>query len=198
MMTPIYLFDSLLMFFSRLIIFSFFLFGSRMESESTSSSPQLSAKPSDAEAPKPIASQNNSSAQNTSKTPASTISSWAKTLNFPQPVAPGQQGSTVGDAGTSSFSRFASGLGLSFTSKAFVTNDRAGGNAPTTQSGVFESITKGLIDTSLNAVKAVQVKARHAVSQNKRRYQVDQNVTALLMSQVFLIHMRYEVFSLFI
>ncbi|KAL3378377.1 hypothetical protein AABB24_004344 [Solanum stoloniferum] len=142
-----------------------------MESESTSSSPQLSAKPSEAEAPKPIASQNNNSAQNTSKTPASTISSWAKTLNFPQPVAPGQQGSTVGDAGTSSFSRFASGLGLSFTSKASAANDRAGGNSPTTQSGVFESITKGIIDTSLNAVKAVQVKARHAVSQNKRRYQ---------------------------
>lgn len=164
-----------------------------MESESASSSPQLSAKPSDAEAPKTIASQKDNSAQNTSKTPASAISSWAKTLNFPQPVAPGQQGSTVGDSGTSSFSRFASGLGLPFTSKASAANDRAGGNSPTTQSNVFESITKGLIDTSLNAVKAVQVKARHAVSQNKRRYQVDQNVSTLFMSSVFLIHMRYEV-----
>nr|VDC93987.1 unnamed protein product [Brassica oleracea] len=34
------------------------------------------------------------------------------------------------------------------------------------------TITKGLVDSSKNAVKAVQVKARHAVSQNKRRYQV--------------------------
>ncbi|KAL0356860.1 UNVERIFIED_CONTAM: Phosphatidylinositol 3,4,5-trisphosphate 3-phosphatase and protein-tyrosine-phosphatase PTEN2A [Sesamum calycinum] len=33
------------------------------------------------------------------------------------------------------------------------------------------SITKGLVDSSKNAVKAVQVKARHVVSQNKRRYQ---------------------------
>ncbi|CAF1705136.1 BnaC03g41000D [Brassica napus] len=33
------------------------------------------------------------------------------------------------------------------------------------------TITKGLVDSSKNAVKAVQVKARHAVSQNKRRYQ---------------------------
>ncbi|KAK4367784.1 hypothetical protein RND71_011576 [Anisodus tanguticus] len=142
-----------------------------MESESTSSSPQVPDKPSDAEAPKAIPSQKDNSSQDTSKSPASAMSSWAKTLNFPQPVAPGQQGSAVGDAGTSTFSRFASGLGLSFTSKASEANDRAGGNSLTAQSGVFESITKGLIDTSLNAVKAVQVKARHAVSQNKRRYQ---------------------------
>lgn len=173
-----------------------------MESESTSSSPQLPAKPSDAEAPKPIPSQEDNSAQNTSKSPASAISSWAKTLNFPQPVAPGQQGSTVGDAGTSSFSRFASGLAFPFTSKASAANDHAGGNPTTTQSNVFESITKGLIDTSLNAVKAVQVKARHAVSQNKRRYQVDQNVTTYSKSipfslqlyalpLVFLTHIRY-------
>ncbi|KAM3363461.1 phosphatidylinositol 3,4,5-trisphosphate 3-phosphatase and protein-tyrosine-phosphatase PTEN2A [Capsicum galapagoense] len=142
-----------------------------MESESTSSSPQLSSKPSDdAEAPKPIASQEDNSAQDTSKSPASAMSSWAKTLSFPQPVAPGQRGSG-GDAGTSTFSRFASGLGLPFTSKASEANDGAGSNSQTTQTGVFESITKGLIDTSLSAVKAVQVKARHAVSQNKRRYQ---------------------------
>lgn len=160
---------------------SFFLFGSRMESESTSSSPQLSSKCSDTEAPKPVASQKDNAAQHTSKSPTSAISSWAKTLNFPQPVAPGQQGSAIGDTGTSTFSRFASGLGLPFTSKASEANDSAGGNSPTTQSGVFESITKGLIDTSLNAVKAVQVKARHAVSQNKRRYQVDQNVAALFV-----------------
>ncbi|RXI07122.1 hypothetical protein DVH24_026258 [Malus domestica] len=38
-------------------------------------------------------------------------------------------------------------------------------------SGVFLSFTKGLVNTSQSAVKAVQVKARHLVSQNKRRYQ---------------------------
>ncbi|CBI21370.3 unnamed protein product, partial [Vitis vinifera] len=41
----------------------------------------------------------------------------------------------------------------------------------TTQPGVLESFTKGLVDSSKSAVKAVQVKARHIVSQNKRRYQ---------------------------
>jgi phosphatidylinositol-3,4,5-trisphosphate 3-phosphatase/dual-specificity protein phosphatase PTEN len=45
-------------------------------------------------------------------------------------------------------------------------------NEPAAQSNLFGSITKGLVDTSKNAVKAVQVKARHVVSQNKRRYQV--------------------------
>ncbi|PRQ48057.1 putative phosphoric monoester hydrolase [Rosa chinensis] len=38
-------------------------------------------------------------------------------------------------------------------------------------SGVFGSFTKGILSTSQSAVKAVQVKARHLVSQNKRRYQ---------------------------
>lgn len=39
-------------------------------------------------------------------------------------------------------------------------------------SGVLGSFTKGILSTSQFAVKAVQVKARHLVSQNKRRYQV--------------------------
>ncbi|CAO2152454.1 unnamed protein product [Urochloa humidicola] len=47
-----------------------------------------------------------------------------------------------------------------------------GSTSPTTgQPGVFGSLMKGIVDSSKNAVKAVQVKARHMVSQNKRRYQ---------------------------
>ncbi|KAF3628697.1 hypothetical protein FXO38_28101 [Capsicum annuum] len=104
-----------------------------MESESTSSSPQLSSKPpDDAKALKPIDSQKDNFAQDTSKSPASAMSSWAKTLYFPQPVAPGQQGSMGGDAGTSTFSHFAIGLGFPFTSKASEENDCAGSNSPTT------------------------------------------------------------------
>lgn len=53
-----------------------------------------------------------------------------------------------------------------------VQSDGAADTKPAMQSGVFESLTKGLVDTSQNAVKAMQVKARHIVSQNKRRYQV--------------------------
>ncbi|PHU14034.1 hypothetical protein BC332_15239 [Capsicum chinense] len=66
------------------------------------------------------------------KSPASAMSSWAKTLYFPQPIEPGQQGLTSGDAGTSTFSYFASGLGLPFTSKASEANNCAGSNSPTT------------------------------------------------------------------
>ncbi|KAJ0798272.1 putative phosphatidylinositol-3,4,5-trisphosphate 3-phosphatase [Helianthus annuus] len=40
-----------------------------------------------------------------------------------------------------------------------------------TQAGFIGTLTKGFVDTSKSAAKAVQVKARHVVSQNKRRYQ---------------------------
>ncbi|PHT45113.1 hypothetical protein CQW23_14271 [Capsicum baccatum] len=66
------------------------------------------------------------------KSPASAMSSWAKTLYFPQPIEPGQQGLVSGDAGTSTFSYFASGLRLPFISKASEANNCAGSNSPTT------------------------------------------------------------------
>ncbi|KAJ6916338.1 hypothetical protein NC652_018898 [Populus alba x Populus x berolinensis] len=69
--------------------------------------------------------------------------------------------------GISAFSRFTSGFGSLLPN----TGESSQGNATSTQSGVFESFTKGLVDSSRNAVKAMQVKARHVVSQNKRRYQ---------------------------
>ncbi|KAH8503321.1 hypothetical protein H0E87_014557 [Populus deltoides] len=69
--------------------------------------------------------------------------------------------------GISAFSRFTSGFGSLLPN----TEECSQGNATSTQSGVFESFTKGLVDSSRNAVKAMQVKARHVVSQNKRRYQ---------------------------
>jgi phosphatidylinositol-3,4,5-trisphosphate 3-phosphatase/dual-specificity protein phosphatase PTEN len=56
--------------------------------------------------------------------------------------------------------------------KSPAADDSPEGTSSTSQPGIFGTITKGLVDTSKNAVKAVQVKARHAVSQNKRRYQV--------------------------
>ncbi|KAJ6733168.1 PHOSPHATIDYLINOSITOL 345-TRISPHOSPHATE 3-PHOSPHATASE AND PROTEIN-TYROSINE-PHOSPHATASE PTEN2B [Salix koriyanagi] len=69
--------------------------------------------------------------------------------------------------GISAFSRFTSGFGSLLPN----TEESSQGNATSTQSGVFESFTKGLVDSSRNAVKAMQVKARQVVSQNKRRYQ---------------------------
>ncbi|XP_017974987.1 PREDICTED: phosphatidylinositol 3,4,5-trisphosphate 3-phosphatase and protein-tyrosine-phosphatase PTEN2A isoform X1 [Theobroma cacao] len=97
------------------------------------------------------------------------ISSWARNLKFPQPVAP-SQGSQAGNAGTSAFARFTSGLGLRLQSMSLPPDDSAEHTSTATQA-VLESFKKGIVDSSRSAVKAVQVKARHIVSQNKRRYQ---------------------------
>ncbi|TVU46711.1 hypothetical protein EJB05_06262 [Eragrostis curvula] len=96
------------------------------------------------------------------------LPSWAKNLKIPQPSS-----SQDSPTGKNTFARFTSGLGLRLSPKAAQQDDSAeGSTSPTTaQSGVFGSLTKGIVDSSKNAVKAVQVKARHMVSQNKRRYQ---------------------------
>ncbi|XP_031117351.1 phosphatidylinositol 3,4,5-trisphosphate 3-phosphatase and protein-tyrosine-phosphatase PTEN2A-like isoform X2 [Ipomoea triloba] len=99
------------------------------------------------------------------------LPSWAKNLTAPQPVQQGQQNSETGSVSWPSLSRLASGFGLQFTSKASLMNESAGDNSANAQSSVIESLTKGLADSSMTAVKALQVKARHIVSQNKRRYQ---------------------------
>ncbi|VAI15249.1 unnamed protein product [Triticum turgidum subsp. durum] len=96
------------------------------------------------------------------------LSSWAKNLKIPQPSS-GQESPT----GKNTVSRLASGLGLRLSPKDPHQDESAeGSTTPTTaQAGVFGSLTRGIVDSSKNAVKAVQVKARHMVSQNKRRYQ---------------------------
>ncbi|XP_057491740.1 phosphatidylinositol 3,4,5-trisphosphate 3-phosphatase and protein-tyrosine-phosphatase PTEN2A-like [Actinidia eriantha] len=99
------------------------------------------------------------------------LSSWAKSLKLPQSVTSVQEDSQIGNAGKSTFARLASGFGLHLPAKVSGQNEGAEGTSATAQSGVFESLTKGLVDSSRTAVKAVQVKARHIVSQNKRRYQ---------------------------
>lgn len=83
----------------------------------------------------------------------------------------GQEESQTGNAAKSTFARLAGGFGLSLPAKNSGPNENAGGTSATAQSSVIESLTKGLVDSSMSAVKAVQVKARHIVSQNKRRYQ---------------------------
>ncbi|XWS41855.1 hypothetical protein CRYUN_Cryun17cG0118800 [Craigia yunnanensis] len=97
------------------------------------------------------------------------ISSWTRNLKFPQPIAPSQD-SQAGNAGTSTFARFTSGLGLQLQSMVLPPDDSAEHTSTATQA-VLDSFKKGIVDSSRSAVKAVQVKARHIVSQNKRRYQ---------------------------
>ncbi|MFQ6667477.1 hypothetical protein Gotur_033484 [Gossypium turneri] len=101
----------------------------------------------------------------------SKLSSWAKNLKIPQPFAASQEDSQTETAGKSPLARFTSGIGLRSSPKSPPANDSNEGNSPTTQPGFLGTITNGIVNTSKNAVKAVQVKARHVVSQNKRRFQ---------------------------
>ncbi|XP_012489195.1 phosphatidylinositol 3,4,5-trisphosphate 3-phosphatase and protein-tyrosine-phosphatase PTEN2A [Gossypium raimondii] len=114
---------------------------------------------------KTISSQNSPA----SALPSTGISSWARNLKLPQPIAPPQE-SQAGNDGTSALARFTSGLGLRLQSMTLSPDDSAA-HTSTAPQAVFESFKKGIVDSSLNAVKAVQVKARHMVSQNNRRYQ---------------------------
>lgn len=143
-----------------------------MENNSVDSTVPPSSKASDVEHSRsPLSHEVSSSNDSSSKLSALSISSWAKNLKLPQTLAPSAANSDNGNGSTSAFSRLTSGLGLHLPSKAAAANESAEENSGTAQSGVFESLTRGLVDSSLSAVKAVQVKARHIVSQNKRRYQ---------------------------
>ncbi|KAL8473032.1 hypothetical protein ACS0TY_029369 [Phlomoides rotata] len=139
-----------------------------MDSNTAKLPPSQPDKGSDVETPPSIVPEKGSSAHDSSSAQStSAISSWARNLKLPQM----QQDSKTGNSGNSTFSRLASGLGLQGPSKAYVSTNNAETSSASAQSGVFGSLTKGIVDSSLNAVKAVQVKARHIVSQNKRRYQ---------------------------
>ncbi|GMJ12841.1 PTEN 2, phosphatase and TENsin homolog deleted on chromosome ten 2A [Hibiscus trionum] len=127
-----------------------------------------------ADSPTPAAATDsgpNNSSTATQEAP-SRLSSWSRNLKIPQPFAAAQEDSpSTGNAGQSTFSRFTTGLGLRSPSKSPTADANSDGASTPTQSGFLGTITKGIVDSSKNAVKAVQVKARHVVSQNKRRYQ---------------------------
>ncbi|CAK7329933.1 unnamed protein product [Dovyalis caffra] len=144
-----------------------------MDSESADSSPPPVKAP-DTQAPPPAADDpmpDNSASDAPSKLSATGITSWAKSLKIPQPLISSPDDSPTGNAGKSTFARFTSGFGLRLSPKSPAADNSPEGTSATSQPGIFGTITKGLVDSSKNAVKAVQVKARHAVSQNKRRYQ---------------------------
>ncbi|CAM8928184.1 unnamed protein product [Rhodiola kirilowii] len=100
------------------------------------------------------------------------ISLWYKSLRIPKPIFGEGDGSPpTGESGSLNFSFFTSGLGRMLSPRSHGRNNSFGASASSTQQNFIEHFTRGLVDSSKNAVKAVQVKARHAVSQNKRRYQ---------------------------
>ena len=144
-----------------------------MVPESTEPSSEPPANASAAESPNPaVSTQDTSTHDSPPLLSASGISSSAKNLKMPLPLAATQDDSQTEDAGKSTFSRYTSGFRLRLSPAAPTPAENVVSTSTTTQPGVLESFTKGLVDSSKNAVKAVQVKARHIVSQNKRRYQV--------------------------
>ncbi|CAI9104615.1 OLC1v1003321C2 [Oldenlandia corymbosa var. corymbosa] len=140
-----------------------------MESEASQLSSGTSLKAPDVHAAPGIESVPDNSA---SRASASGISSWAKNLKIPQSLVGSQsESSPTENSGKSPFARFTSGFGLRLSPKSSQQEENSDGTPTTSQSGFIGTITKGIVDSSKSAVKAVQVKARHVVSQNKRRYQ---------------------------
>ncbi|KAK2372604.1 phosphatidylinositol 3,4,5-trisphosphate 3-phosphatase and protein-tyrosine-phosphatase PTEN2A [Trifolium repens] len=111
-----------------------------------------------------VSAENSNARDSPSLSPASSISSWARNLR----LGAADPNSQTGNSGISAFVRLASGIGLRSPS-----NETAPGNSGAEQTNLIETFTKGLVDSSKSAVKAMQTKARHIVSQNKRRYQED-------------------------
>ncbi|KAK7307653.1 hypothetical protein VNO77_40899 [Canavalia gladiata] len=146
-----------------------------MEPASADSSSQPTPSVSNTEehrSPK-VSGQINHAHDSPSLSPPSGISSWARNLKLPKVIGLGAAGATQQDSqtensGMSAFARLTGGLGLRTPPNA-----TPPGNYGAEQPNLIESFTKGLMDSSKSAVKAVQVKARHMVSQNKRRYQED-------------------------
>lgn len=142
-----------------------------MESKSTNPSSQPSAKASDdVQHSDSVSGQddNNNKRELASAPTPPTASSWALKL---QQSLGAIQDSQIGNTGMSAFSRLTRGFGSQMSTVDSPQDKDVKGSTENQQFGVLESFKKGLVDSSRSAVKAMQVKARHIVSQNKRRYQ---------------------------
>lgn len=141
-----------------------------MESDSAKPSLPPEDKTSDIQpSARAIHGQDDSDNYSPSEASDSGLSSGSKSVKVSPPSGEVQGETQSGDGARSTFARFTSGLGLRFPP----TGPAPDGSAPATtgQAGVLGTLTKGIVDSSRSAVKAVQVKARHMVSQNKRRFQ---------------------------
>ncbi|KAL8143777.1 hypothetical protein V2J09_016809 [Rumex salicifolius] len=117
----------------------------------------------------PANSISNNSVDEQSKPFTSGISSWAKSLKISQPVGVEDE---AGPA-KSAFARLTNGISQRLSLSPRGQTLEQGSNEVSAQSNIFGTLTKGIVDSSKSAVKVVTVKARHVVSQNKRRYQED-------------------------
>ena len=111
---------------------------------------------------------------------APATSSWASRL---QQSLGAIQDSQSANARISALARFTRGFGSQKPTVDSQKDKDVEGNAAAAsqQFAALETFTKGLVDSSKSAVKAMQVKARHIVSQNKRRYQVGKLIFSMLL-----------------
>lgn len=116
--------------------------------------------------------------------PTSGFSQWARGFRLPSSFGASSGPSSGGEAPKASpFSMLTSGFGKRGSGKAPVAESTAsdvGDSSKKTpavigevqESNAFDRFANGFLDSSRNAVRSVQLKARHLVSQNKRRFQV--------------------------
>lgn len=143
-----------------------------MDSESAGSAATATARDSDLQSTVPANAGPNDPANDASaQQSTSGLTSWARNLKIPLPSAGSQDESSPVNSAKSSFARFTSGIASRLSPREQTVEQGADPASP--QSNFFGNLTKGLVDSSKSAVRAVQVKARHVVSQNKRRYQED-------------------------
>ncbi|XP_071702243.1 phosphatidylinositol 3,4,5-trisphosphate 3-phosphatase and protein-tyrosine-phosphatase PTEN2A-like [Rutidosis leptorrhynchoides] len=145
-----------------------------MASESDSSSQSVTEDSEVKPSVSAISDQVDSSAPDSSSVESTPIvsSSSDEIPNLPTSTVPPPNSLQAKNSGRWGIARIASGFGLNLGQKTSGSNDNVNGSGVSPNStSVLQSVGKGLVDTSLGAVKAVQVRARHMVSQNKRRYQ---------------------------
>nr|GEV84343.1 phosphatidylinositol 3,4,5-trisphosphate 3-phosphatase and protein-tyrosine-phosphatase PTEN2A-like [Tanacetum cinerariifolium] len=145
----------------------------QIHNSAADSSSQPTTEVTDAKPPTSTVTEhvNISAVDSSSAEPAPIVSSSNEVPNLPKTATSAPNNLQTGSTGKWGFARIATGFGLNLGQRTPGANDSAGSVASGSTSAVLQSVGKGLVDTSLGAVKAVQVKARHMVSQNKRRYQ---------------------------
>jgi phosphatidylinositol-3,4,5-trisphosphate 3-phosphatase/dual-specificity protein phosphatase PTEN len=76
-------------------------------------------------------------------------------ITIPQPLISSPDDSPTANAGKSNFARATSGFGLRLSPKSPAADDILEGTSSTSQSGIFGKLTKRLVNTSKNTVKAL-------------------------------------------
>ncbi|KAI4314996.1 hypothetical protein L6164_027850 [Bauhinia variegata] len=143
-----------------------------MEPVSADSSSKPTSSASDIEHhPPSVSGQSTNAKDSPSFLSTSSVSSWTRNLKFLQPLGATPEHSHNGNTGMSVLSSLTSGIALKIPPMPPVQKETVQASSGAEEPSLIESFTKGLVDSSKSAVKAMQIKARHFVSQNNSRYQ---------------------------